>query len=273
MCSGKYSNRIAQEEEKLYGFNKYKNETLSPALTEIQLNYIEKNINTIESVYFAGGEPLINEAHYRILELLIENKKTKVDISYNTNFSILKYKKYNLIDLWSNFDSITIGASIDLIGNQSNYVRHGAEYSTIEENYKIVKDIPNIKFKLTSIVHLMNIYNLPKLQKRWLDLGMDCGNISFNILTTPAEQSITVLPEHYKNIALVTIHNHLDYLSTIDNSESLIEEWKRARTFMTSKSDTHLLGEFFRLTDDKDLARKQTFEDYFPEFKDLRNYV
>lgn len=273
MCSGKYSNRIAQEEEKLYGFNKYKNETLSPSLTEMQLDYIQKNINTIESVYFAGGEPLINETHYRILELLIENKKTKVEISYNTNFSILKYKKYNLIDLWSNFDSITIGASIDLIGDQSNYVRHGVEYSTIEENYKIVKDIPNIKFKLTSIVHLMNIYNLPKLQKRWLDLGIDCRNISFNILTTPVEQSITVLPEHYKNMALVTIHNHLDYLSNIDNSEKLIEEWKQARTFMTSKNDSHLLGEFFRLTDDKDRIRNQNFEEYFPEFKDLRNYA
>jgi hypothetical protein len=34
-----------------------------------------------------------------------------------------------------------------------------------------------------------------------------------------------------------------------------------------------LLGEFFRLTDDKDRNRNQKFEDYFPEFKDLRNYA
>ena len=273
MCSGKFSNRIAQEEEKLYGFTKYKNETLSPELIKIQLDYIKKNINTVESVYFAGGEPLINEVHYRILDLLIENKKTNIKISYNTNFSILKYKKYNLMDLWSHFDDITIGASIDLIGDQSDYVRHGAEYSTLENNYKIVKDVPNIKFKITSVLHLMNIYNLPELQKRWLQLGIDCANISFNILSTPLEQCITVLPDHYKNIALVKIHNHLEYLGTIKNSKNLIDQWKQARDFMTSQSDTHLLSEFFRLTDDKDRIRNQKFEDYFPEYKDLRNYA
>lgn len=273
MCSGKFSNRIAQEEEKLYGFTKYKDETLSTELTEIQLDYIEKNIDTIESVYFAGGEPLINEAHYRILELFIKNKKTNIPISYNTNFSLFKFKNYNVIELWKKFDKIVIGASIDLIGDQSNYVRHGVEYSKLEKNYNLIKNISCITFRITSVLHLMNIYNLPKLQKRWLDLGVDCENITTSILLTPSEQCITVLPEHYKNLALVKIQNHLEYLKTVPNSSDLISKWIEARTFMTSRDDTHLLREFFRLTDDKDRARGQIFEDYYPEYKDLRKYA
>jgi len=273
MCSGKFSNKIAQEEERLYGFTKYKDETLTSDLLEKQLQYIEKNIDTLEHVYFAGGEPLINEEHYRILQMLIDHKKTNITLSYNTNLSLLKFKQYDVKELWNKFSKVVIGASIDLIGDQSNYVRHGVQYEKLEENYLQIKNLPNVKFKITSTLHLMNIYNLPILQKRWIDLGLSCKDISFNLLLEPAEQAITVLPEHYKNIALAQIHNHLNYLSKIPYSNRLINEWQKARNFMTSRSDTHLLGEFFRLTDDKDRARNQIFEDYYPEYKDLRNYA
>jgi hypothetical protein len=33
------------------------------------------------------------------------------------------------------------------------------------------------------------------------------------------------------------------------------------------------LGEFFRVNDRHDEYRKERFEDVFPEYKDLRNYV
>ena len=273
MCSGKFSNRIAQEEEKLYGTTKYKDEVLSPELVEKQFAYINENINDIEHVYFAGGEPLINEEHYRILQLLIDNKKTDIKISYNTNFSLLKFKKHNIIDYWSKFNNVTIGASIDLIGNQSNYVRHGVDYKTLESNYNKIKNLKNVTFRITSVLHSMNLYNLPELQKRWIDLGVDCKDISFNLLVNPSEQAIIVLPDHYKNIALVKIQSHIEYLKTVPNSIDLINKWIEVRTFMTSRSDTHLLGEFFRLTDDKDRIRHQKFEDYFPEYKNLRNYA
>ena len=273
MCSGKFSNRIAQEEQKLYEFTKYKDEILSDNLVEKQLDYIRKNVNTIETVYFAGGEPLINEEHYQILKILIDAGKTDVDIRYNTNFSMLKFKKHNILDYWKHFDTIEIGASIDLMGIQSNYARYGIEYNRLEENYYIVKDLPNINFRITSILHLMNIFNLPKLQKNWIEKGLSCKDIKFNCLTLPEEQSITVLPEHYKNLALVNIDAHIEYLKTMKDSEDLIYSWQEARKFMTSKNDTYLLGEFFRLNDDKDKSRNQVFEDYFPEFKDLRNYA
>lgn len=273
MCSGKFSNRIAQEEEKLYGFTKYKDEVLDSKLVEKQLQYIKNNLHSIESVYFAGGEPLINHEHYRILDLLIENSRTDVTLSYNTNFSILAFKKYNLLEYWQHFKNITIGASIDLIGDQSNYARHGVDYDAYEKNYEIIKDLKNIRFKISSVLHLMNIYNLPELQKRWIELGLNCENIGFNILVNPDNQAITVLPEHYKNLALVKIDSHIEFLKTVPDSALLISKWREAQEFMTSKNDTYLLGEFFRLNDDKDKNRNQVFEDYFPEYKDLRNYA
>ena len=273
MCSGKFSNRISQEEEKLYGFSKYKDETLSNDVVQEQLDYIEDNIQTIEKVYFAGGEPLINKEHYDILNLLIKHNKTNVEIFYNTNFSLLNYKNYDIIKMWSNFDKINIGASIDLIGKQSNYVRHGVEYSIIEQNYDLIKNLTNIDFQVCSIVHLMNVFNLPKLQRHWLDIGLKCNKFNLNTLINPAEQSLRVLPNYYKKLACIEIDNHVNHLQHIKDSKKLIKQWMQAKDYMTSKDDSNLLSEFFRLNDDKDHNRKQRFEDYYPEYKDLRKYA
>ena len=273
MCSGKFSNRIAQEEQKLYGFTKYKDEVLSPILVDKQLDFIRKNVNTISSVYFAGGEPLINDEHYQILQILIDAKRTDIEISYNTNLSILQFKKYSVLDYWKHFEKVNIGASIDLIGDQSNYVRYGVEYNQLEKNYQYIKDLQNVTFEITSILHLQNIFNLPKLQKHWIKQELACKNIKFRCVTTPEEQAINVLPEHYKNLALAEIDAHIEYLKNIKDSENLIHSWHEAKQFMTSKDKSNLLSEFFRLTDDKDRSRNQKFEDYYPEYKDLRKYA
>jgi len=273
MCSGKFSNRIAQEEIKLYRNTKYKDEVLDKDLVHKQLQYIEDNISTINSVYFAGGEPLINEEHYSILNLLIKHNRTDIHIDYNTNFSLLSFKKFDVLEYWKQFSNINLAASIDLIGTQSNYVRNGVDYEVLEQNYHAIKDFTNINFSISSVLSLYNIFNLPDLQKRWLDLGLDCNKINFQPLVAPEEQSIAVLPNKYKQHAKAVILSHIEYLEDFYDSKSLIKGWHQALEFMTTTDNTNLLTEFFRLNDDKDRYRNQTFEDYFPEYKDLRNYA
>lgn len=273
MCSGKFSNRIAQEEHELYGFTKYKNETLDNNLKEKVLDYILENLETIESIYFAGGEPLINKEHYDILDIFIKNNKSNIKLTYNTNFSILKFKTYNVLSLWKNFNEVELGASIDAIGKQSNYVRNGVEYEVFEKNYNQIKNLKNIKFKITSTLHMSNIFNLPNLQKRWLELGLSCEQLTFNILTNPEEQRITVLPEAFKKLAEQEIIKHINFLQSFTNSNKLINKWKDTIKFMNSRNESNFLKKFFQLTDDKDKIRNQKFEEFFPEYKNLRNYV
>ena len=54
---------------------------------------LEQILDSLEELYFAGGEPLVIEEHYKVLELLIAKKKTNVRLTYNSNFSSFKYKK------------------------------------------------------------------------------------------------------------------------------------------------------------------------------------
>ena len=270
MCSGKFSNKIANEENRLYGSTTYLDNLVIDKST--LLTYIENNLDHIESVYFAGGEPILNQEHYKILDIFIDNK-LDVAVTYNTNFSMLRFKDYNLLDYWSNFTNVQIGASIDVFGKQANYIRHGAEYEVLEQNYHKIKDLPNIKFKITSILHLMNAYNLPVLQKHWLtNLGLSASNMRVNTVITPNHLQLTVLPEQFKQELNLVYEDHISFLSSLNDTDHLVSYWTKALKFMNSRDDSYMLPEFFRLNDNKDRARNQNFEEFFPEFSLLRSH-
>lgn len=272
MCGGKFSSRIAKEENDLYHRSTFIDLKLTSKEIYLTLEYIEENIDYLESVYFAGGEPLIIEEHYKILDLLLKHDRSDIKIFYSTNLTQLSYKKYNAIDYWKKFSNITVGASIDLIGPQAGYVRSGTNYDVLEENYDHIKD--HVNFTITSIVHLLNIFNLPKLQQHWItNKKLNPKNLSFNALIAPANMTLQVLPTSYKQLAEKIIYNQIDWLISISNTETLVNSWKNVLQYMNNKDQSHLLNEFFRLNDDKDKFRNEHFEDIFPEYRDLRSYV
>jgi organic radical activating enzyme len=272
MCSGKFSSRIAKEENDLYNNSTFVDLKLNSAEINSTLSYIEENIDHLESVYFAGGEPLIMEEHYKILDLLIKHNKLDIEIDYNTNLTQLTYKKYNIVDYWNKFSNVTVGASIDLMGPQSEYFRSGTDYSQLEKNYEQIKD--HVSFRITSIVHLCNIFNLPNLQKHWIiNKKLSPEKISFRVLIYPENMSLQVLPPAYKTRGTETITNHIKWLCSISDTQSLVSDWENTLQYMNARDQSYLLKEFFRLTDDKDLYRKESFEETFPEFKKLRDHI
>jgi molybdenum cofactor biosynthesis enzyme MoaA len=60
-----------------------------------------------ERIEFAGGEPLIDPIHYRILHIL-EPYAKNIELKYSTNLTKLNYKKDNVMELWNNFKSVEI---------------------------------------------------------------------------------------------------------------------------------------------------------------------
>ena len=55
-----------------------------------QLHFV---FDDLEEIYFAGGEPMLMEEHYAILDLLLKHGKTDVKLRYATNFSQTVYKE------------------------------------------------------------------------------------------------------------------------------------------------------------------------------------
>ena len=99
------------------------------------INAVENK--TIEEIYWVGGEPLIWDIHWEIMNKLKENQHSKnVTIRYNTNLSKIKHKDNYLYDLLNDFKSVQICASIDGTEDIVEYIRHGIKWDRWLENFK-----------------------------------------------------------------------------------------------------------------------------------------
>jgi organic radical activating enzyme len=114
-----------------------------PAIENFQKDVAEAELweavksGVIEEIYWVGGEPLMWEIHWEIMEYLVEHDLAKnVWIRYNTNFSRTTYKKWNLRDMLPHFKTVQICASIDGVGENVEYVRHGIKWDSWIQNFK-----------------------------------------------------------------------------------------------------------------------------------------
>jgi hypothetical protein len=112
------------------------------------------------------------------------------------------------------------------------------------------------------------------LQKHWIkNINLDCDKLNFNVLFHPSSLSLKCLPLEYKTKAIEKINAHIDFLTNYNNSSNLVSSWKNAIEFMMSEDHSYLLKNFFQSNDKRDKFRNQYFEDYFPDYQNLRTYV
>lgn len=91
----------------------------------------------IEEIYWVGGEPLMWERHWNIMEQLVDTGQSKdVVIRYNTNLSRIQYKKYDLYSMLPHFKKVNICASIDGVGDIGEYIRTGLNWEEWILNFK-----------------------------------------------------------------------------------------------------------------------------------------
>jgi radical SAM protein with 4Fe4S-binding SPASM domain len=67
-----------------------------------------KNIDEVDTIYFAGGEPLLQQGHYELLQTLIEMNRTDITLVYNSNLTTLKLGSNHVFHLWEKFKTVTI---------------------------------------------------------------------------------------------------------------------------------------------------------------------
>jgi len=236
---------------------------------------MEQHIPFLEQVYFAGGEPLIMEEHYMILKELVKRELFHVRLVYNTNFSEMLYKDQDVMELWKLFDVVSVGASIDGSYARGEYIRKGQDWKqTVENRERMLKICPKVDFYVSSTVSVYNIGHIPDFHKEWADLGLvKPQDWNINLCLSPDRYRADILPREYKDRAIARIEEHLEWLEPQDKITRATNGYKGLITFMNQQDSSHLLAEFFKDNDAMDSIRKEKFEEVFPEYKDLRNYV
>ena len=172
-CHPHYSTKLAQAWKdagmKDVAGNKYE-EYMSYHKNKERFIKYEEIVPNLERVYFAGGEPVLDDEHWRITEELVNTGKTDILYSVNTNFTNLKFKNKNVLDLWKQFKETNLLLSLDGYGEMYEYMRTGAKFKSIVENFKTVKHTieqgyKNITVNISSVAGWLNLKSVLKLHR------------------------------------------------------------------------------------------------------------
>jgi sulfatase maturation enzyme AslB (radical SAM superfamily) len=273
-CGGWFSSSWHTEEEKIYGKRNYPKIMFAGRTESDMWDQLEPHIPYLEQIYFAGGEPMMMEEHYNILEELMRREMFDVKLIYNTNFSRLTLKDNNVLDYWKLFNNVSVGASLDAMGTKAEYIRKGTKWDQIERNREaMLTACPNTDFYVSATVSLYNVLHITDFHRDWVNRGyLKPQDWNINILQGPDRDRITVLPERYKQQAVEKITNHIEWLRPLDHLQRATTGYESILNFI-KQDQSDLLQEFFRVNDTHDEYRKESFEDIFLEYKDLRSYV
>jgi len=273
-CGGWFSSSWYTEEEELYGKRDYPKIMFAGRTETDMWEQLEPHIPYLEQVYFAGGEPMMMEEHYRILKELVRREMFDVKLIYNTNFSRLALKDDNVLDYWRLFNNVSIGASLDAMGPRAEYIRKGTKWDQIERNREQMLAVcPNTDFYVSATVSLYNVLHITDFHRDWTNRGyLRAQDWNINILQGPERDRIDVLPQKYKDLAIEKIQAHIEWIKPQDQLQRATSGYQGIINFM-QHDRSHLLKEFFRVNDIHDAYRKESFEDVFPELITLRKYA
>jgi len=234
-------------------------------------NQMVEHIPHLEQIYFAGGEPLIMDEHYRLLRELVDRKLTHVRLIYNTNFSELAYKKQDVLELWKLFDSVSVGASLDAMGPRAEYMRKGTAWTDIEENRRRMLDVcPDVDFYISATVSVFNVLHISDFHRDWTDKGLiKAQDFNVNILQGPEYYRCDILPDSIKQTATAKIADAIDWLKGNDHLTRATNGYQGLLNFMNANDNSKLIPEFLRITKQLDDLRNEDFKTVFPELKDM----
>jgi MoaA/NifB/PqqE/SkfB family radical SAM enzyme len=274
-CGYIFSSQWYQDQAKLVGGNwKDQNPVLNYAgRTETDMwEQLQPHLDYVEQIYFAGGEPLLMEEHYNILEELVQRKMFHVRLIYNTNFTHTELKGKKVFDYWKQFDSVAVGASLDDSGPRAEYIRKGTDWAVIEQNRQdMLRICPEVDFYISPTLSIMNAWHLPDFHRDWVERGLiQAQDLNVNILQDPVHYRIDIAPAEYKQRLSEKYLNHIEWLRDRDPLSRATVGFESAINFMMATDNTHLIDTFWEKTNELDDIRREDILKVIPELAALK---
>lgn len=232
----------------------------------------EKLLPYFRRVEFAGGEPLMDPQHYKILDMLAPYGN-QIEIKYATNLTTLGKSNRTIWQYWPKFKSVAVNVSIDGIGDSYEYVRGNASWAELINNVKQVQTIPNVSRIVGAVaVQVSNVLILDKMIKYFLD---DLGIVFYtNMVNYPTVLSAQVLPAELRDLAIERLkvakfqvpnykyvkENPILLGITLGQIDSVIN-------YLNANDQSDKWQDCIEFNRKLDLSRGQSFTDVTPEFK------
>ena len=250
----------------------------TPALTTSMVDeekfYAEfkEQIGSIKEMYFAGGEPLMMEQHYRMLAFLIESGNTQCKLFYNTNLSRLTFKEHDVVELWKHFDYVNLAVSLDDMGERLEYQRKNAKWDQMKLNFERIKwEAPNVDVMISPTISVFNLLSIAEMHQALVaENYVRPEDVVPTLLVYPQEFNIQILPTELKELARNRVENHLEWLEqqTISDEKKMkyvLRQYQNILTYLNHAGNDKARLNFPSKIAKLDALRDERFETVFPE--------
>jgi hypothetical protein len=258
-----------------------------------------EQIPNMQQIYFAGGESLIIEEHYEILEKCIEMGYAKdLEIRYNSNG--VEWRD-DLFDLWKHFKLVRFHYSIDSIEEMNDYIRYPSKWKRQKEVFHILdkETSNNVEITVACAVQALNIYYIPDLIKWKLEQNFNkinmwpfgAGGVNYHFVYHPPHLNVKILPNEFKEKCRKKYEEFYPWweanwekgIPSWHKGKVTYEDWRTANygiqrlegmlQFMESEDWSIRLPEMKEFLELCDKQRSTSWQDVFPDMKGIFNDI
>ena len=183
---------------------------------------------TLQEFRVTGGEPLLSQAFWKVLEKMKEYRREDLLFSVNSNLGVRDELITRLIEQSHNFSKFDIYTSCEAVGAQAEYIRDGLEYDRFVGNCERILTESNVReFHIMMTINSLCLFSLTDLLDKILEWKARFSDRkifwSMNILRYPSFMSPLALPKQL----LEPRYQELSEWSERHKSNDLISEAER----------------------------------------------
>ena len=249
---------------------------------------------TLTILRITGGEPLLQQSTWRLLDDLEQNPLPNLELNINSNFGVKPILIERLVEKVNRLISIgaikdfKIFTSIDTWGAAAEYIRTGLDLTVWEKNLDTYLTKTNLPVTFMITFNILTVTNFQSLLEKILEWRVKYNGFDQNkwqrirfdtpFLKEPLQYDMNLLP---KDEFMPYMKSHLDFiLANLDDknrskfSELEYEKFLRVVKYMESSIYTpEKLKEgkrdFFNWFAEYDRRRGTDFRKTFPELEDF----
>ena len=165
------------------------------------LEQIKQISHLVSHIKITGGEPLIMDSHYKLLDILVESGDAKhIMLHYQTNFTKFSRGEKAFFKYMEEFNSVSLNISIDSVGEYDEYIRKNGNTKIVDANIKKLKSYANVNINISNTVSMLSVLQHVQFIKKYSSFSTHCF-----VLTKPTYLNIKHLPDKIKEKLLKEI--------------------------------------------------------------------
>jgi len=253
---------------------------------------------TLNILRITGGEPLLQQSTWRLLEDLDKNPKPNLEININSNFGVKPILIERLVDRVNKLleekkiKNFKVFTSLDTWGPPAEYIRTGLDLEVWEKNFHTYLSRTTLPLTFMITFNILTVTNFVSLLAKILEwrtlypLGNAGSELRHRIrfdtpyLKEPLQYDMNILP---KEQFMPFMHTHLNFIrknidDNVSNKFTLLEyeKFKRVVGYMaTTKYSVEKLKEgrkdFYNWFTEYDRRRGTDFLKTFPDLASFYN--